>query len=575
MKTFLVCLLLGAAIGGAYYNALSGGFVFDDYLLVVNKSIFSQIAEDPWLALSPAVLGYRPFRTLSYLLDYRLGGMNPWFFHLSNVIYHWLTACFVFLVTMRLTRDIEQDKEEETLKARETRCWRIALFVAFVWALHPVQTDSVSYISGRRDIIGGLCLFLAFWAYLRFRAAQSGGPWRVGWLALSCLVYGLGILSKESVLVLPALCWFYDALREGMWEALRRRWALYFMVLLGGFAVLWWFAGSLLERLVLRLDWYGDSIVGNFATVARIWLHYLLLMVYPATLSADYSYNAFPASQSFLESEVLGALAIIVSVAAAAWTFSRWRPLIGYGALWMLITILPVSHLIPIKEIMAEHYLYVPLFGFALICGILFDAACGAVVVSGVWRGRALIVYGLTVVLLILAGARVVTRNRDWADEETLWTITAQTMPRCARAHYNLAGIHLRHRRIGDAQREFATVLAISPNHANALAGLGEIAFQQRLYGQALGYANQAAMSDPRNFRAQYLLGWIHLALKKLDEAETYFRQAMKLSPTSALIYAGLEAVAKERGDAEAAARWAEKQRSFSQKRSTPSRSSP
>jgi tetratricopeptide (TPR) repeat protein len=220
---------------------------------------------------------------------------------------------------------------------------------------------------------------------------------------------------------------------------------------------------------------------------------------------------------------------------------------------------------------MAEHYLYAPLFGFALICGILFDAACGAVAMGGVWRGRALVVYGLVAALLMLAGTRIIARNRDWANEETLWTVTAQTMPRCARAHYNLAGIHLRHRRIGDAQREFTTVLAISPNHVDALAGLGEIAFQQKRYGHALGYATQAAVIKPRSFRTQYLLGWIHLALKKLDDAETYFRQAMELRPRYAPIYAGLEAVAKERGDAEAAARWAEKQRSLPQKRSTPS----
>ncbi|MGE0684938.1 MAG: tetratricopeptide repeat protein [Candidatus Binatia bacterium] len=568
MKTFLVCLLLGAAISGVYYNALSGEFVFDDYLLIVNRSIFPQIAENPWLALSPAVLGYRPFRTLSYLLDYRLGGMNPWFFHLSNILYHWLTACLVFLVTIRLTRDIERSAAEESPTGREARCWRIALFVAFIWAIHPVQTDSVSYISGRRDIIGGLCLFLAFWGYLRFRAAPPVGSWRFGWLALSCLVYGLGILSKESVLVLPALCWFYDALREGVWMSLRRRWALYFIVLLGGFAVLWWFAGAWIEQLVFKFDWYGGSVIGNFATVTRIWLHYLSLMVYPITLSADYSYNAFPVSQSFLEPEVFLALAIIVSMGAAAWALSRWRSLIGYGAFWLLIAILPVSHLIPIKEIMAEHYLYVPLFGFALICGILFDAACGTIVGGGLWRGRALVVYGLAVVLLILAGARVVIRNRDWADEETLWTVTAQTMPRCARAHYNLAGVHLRQKRIGDAQREFTTVLAILPNHMNALVGLGEIAFEQKQYGQAFGYANQAVLINPHNFRVQYLLGWTYLAFKKLDEAEIYFRQAMKLRPRYLPIYTGLETVAKERGDAEMAARWAEKRHSLSQKRS-------
>lgn len=570
MKTVLVCLLLGAAIGGVYYNALAGGFVFDDYLLVVNKQVFARVAADPWSAFSPAVLGYRPLRTFSYLVDHRFGGMNPWVFHLSNILYHWVTACLVFLVTVRLTRDIGQIEDEGSLEARETRWWRVALFTAFIWALHPVQTDSVTYISGRRDILGGLCLFLAFWAYLQFRAAQARAPWRFTWLLLSCVVYGLGILSKESVLVLPALCCLYDIQREGVREAFRRRWALYSLVLLLGAVVLWVFAGNMIWGTVLKLAWHGDSMQGNFATVARIWLHYLSLLVYPATLHADYSYEAFPVSRSFLDPGVLSALAFIVSVAAAAWALSRWRPLIGYGALWMLIAILPVSHIIPIQELLAEHYLYVPLFGFALICGLLFDAACGALTTGGLWRGRALVVYGCVVVLLMLAGARVVVRNQDWVNEETLWTVTARTAPRCVRAHYNLAGIYLQQNRLEDARREFVNVLAITPNHSDALAGLGEIAFQQKQYGQALGFALQANANDSHHFRTQYLLGSIYHAFKKLDVAETYFRKARKLQPTYIPVYRQLETVAKERGEAKKAARWAKKRRFFSRKKSAP-----
>ena len=558
LQTSIVCLLLGAAIGVVYYNALSGDFVFDDYLLVVNHPIFPKITNDPWSVFSWAVLGYRPFRTLSYVIDYRLGGMQPWFFHLSNVFYHWVSACLVFLVTLRLTRDIGQAGSEENVETRELRCWRTAIFVVFFWALHPVLTDSVTYISGRRDILGGLCFFFAFWAYLRFRSVQTETLLRFGWLLLSCLVYGLGILSKESVIMLPLLCWLYDVRREGFWVSFYRRWAIYGLVLLLGFAVLWHFAGGMIWKAVLKFSWHGGSMEGNFATVARIWSHYLSLMVYPKTLNADYSFDAFPVSSSFLAPDVLEALAILAVCAVLTWALSRWRPLIGYGALWMLIAILPVSHIIPIREVAAEHYLYVPVFGFALICGVLFDAACGGRAVSAVRRSRPLIVYGLVALLLMLAGMRIVDRNRDWANEEALWSATVQTARRCVRAHYNLAGIYLRQNRIEDAKREFTIVLAITPNHRDTLAGLGEIAFQERQYGQALGYALQATKDGVHTFRTQYLLGWIYLAMKKLDEAENYFQKARRLRPRYADLYTGLETIAKERGDAEAAARWAE-----------------
>src|SRR5581483_5300393 len=101
--------------------------------------------------------------------------------------------------------------------------WRPAIFVTALWALHPVLTDTVTYISGRRDILGGLCLFFGLWAYLRFRAATHRGSLKYGWLLLSCVAYGLGIMSKESVIVLPILCWLYDVQHEGLAASLRRR----------------------------------------------------------------------------------------------------------------------------------------------------------------------------------------------------------------------------------------------------------------------------------------------------------------------------------------------------------------
>ena len=569
IKTSIVCLLLGAAVGIVYYNVLPGGFVFDDYLLIVNHPIFPKITAAPWSVLSPTVLGYRPLRTFSYVLDYWLGGMQPWVFHLSNILYHWVTACLVFLVTLRLTRDVGgEGSAEEEVETRERRCWRTAILVALFWALHPVLTDSVSYISGRRDILGGLCFFFAFWAYLRFRAAQAKAPRRFGWLLLSCIVYGLGILSKESVITLPALCWLYDVQREGLGESIYRRWAIYVLVLLLGFAVLWYFAGAMILKTIVLQSWHGGSAESNFATVARIWVHYLSLMIYPKTLSADYSFDAFPISHSFFDPDVLTALSVLATVGVVAWALSRWRPLIGYGTLWMAIAILPVSHIIPIKEIAAEHYLYVPLYGFALICGVLLDAAYGSA--RDVGRARSLIVHGVIALLLVAAGIRIIERNRDWIDEETLWTVTVRTMPRCVRAHYNLAGVYLSRNRIEDARREFTVVLSLVPNHVNALAGLGEIAFQQKQYGQALGFALQAAAFEPQKFRVQYLLGWIYLGMKKFDEAQAYFQKARKLRPMYAGLYTGLESIAKERGDIKAAKRWAKMRRRLSPR--TPSK---
>ena len=103
MKKLLVCLVLAGAIGVAYYSALGNDFVFDDYLLVVESPVVRSSQPLAHFLASPTSLGYRPFRNLSYLLDVRAGGMQPWVFRLSNLLYHWLAACFVFLIALRLT----------------------------------------------------------------------------------------------------------------------------------------------------------------------------------------------------------------------------------------------------------------------------------------------------------------------------------------------------------------------------------------------------------------------------------------------------------------------------------------
>ncbi|MGE0824453.1 MAG: tetratricopeptide repeat protein [Candidatus Binatia bacterium] len=568
MKKLLVCLVFAGAIGGAYYNTLGNDFVFDDYLLVVENPFVRSTKPLSEFLLAPLSLGYRPFRTLSYVIDARIGGVQPWVFHASNLFYHWLTTCLVFLVTLRLTNMVPERQADALPLQNDTTLWRWrpAIFVTALWALHPLQTDAVTYISGRRDILGGLCLFLGLWTYGSFRIAElHAGVWRYGWLVLSCVVYGLGILSKESVIVLPVLCWMYDIQREGIVESLRRRWAIYFLVLLLGFAVLWYFAGPIFFMTIQNATWHGGSLEGNFATVARIWQHYLSLMVYPHTLLADYSYNAFPASSSFGETRVLVALGTltgaVIGISLLAW---QW-PLCRYGGLWMLVSILPVSHLIPIKEVVAEHYLYVPLFGFCLIVGVVLAALCGDGLTRGAtWsRVRAATVYGVVVLLLVGSVLRTVTRNRDWADEETFWTVVTQTAPQGARGHYNLAGTYKRLQRPGDAAREFMVTLAISPQHVGAIVGLGELAFEAGHYGQSLAYAKQAQVIDPQHPRVIYLLSWVKLALKEIDEAEQLFLQAATLMPNSSGVYAGLEAVAKERGDKEAEKQWADKRQAL------------
>src|SRR5262245_3828444 len=124
MKKGAVWLLLGIVIAGVYANALGNGFVFDDYLIVLSNPALPRVVKEPWLALSLNTLGYRPLRTLSYVLDFSLGGVKPWLFHFNNILYHWITAGFVFLVAFRLTNNRTLRPSDETeVGGRPTWQW--------------------------------------------------------------------------------------------------------------------------------------------------------------------------------------------------------------------------------------------------------------------------------------------------------------------------------------------------------------------------------------------------------------------------------------------------------------------
>ncbi len=526
MKKLAVCFFLAVAIGGVYYNALSNGFVFDDYLLVVNRSALPQVVSEPLLAFSPTALGYRPLRTLSYVLDYRLGGMHPWVFHLNNLIYHWIAACLVFFVTLRLVASNAVASSPDT-------ALRTALFAALLWAMHPVQTEAVTYISGRRDILTGLFFFLGLYAFLRFRA-QSRQPAPRGrqasWLLLAVLAYGLGLLSKEMAVTLPLVMLSYDYVYGLRLEEVKFGWTyvrelgrgiartvwghkyLYLPLLLGG--VCFSLYAVFVALPVWRVGWYGGSIATNFLTTARIWVYYLYLLLWPVPLLADYT-GAFAVTRSLFDPWALSAVGLLLVLFLVTMGTLRYSRLAAFSGLWIAITLLPVSHIIPYPEMMAEHYLYIPSFGFCLLVALGLARLTEGFKpqASSLWK--MVVGYGLLVIFLIFYAGRTVIRNRDWRDDLTFYNRVVRDNPYSARARLGLG-------------------------YAYDRGGLTRMGIQQYLAGLRI---------DPRDPRLYTNLGAAHLKLKELGEAELVYQKALKLGFRSSELLNNLGFLYTQKGE--------------------------
>jgi len=481
-------LLLILVTTCVYVNSVSNAFVFDDVPLIVGDPKVREIRDLPhllWASKRDQPV-YRAVRTLSYAIDHAFSGFNPVGYHISNILYHTVTSLLVFNVVLSLTGALPA-----------------AIASGLLFAVHPIQTDAVTYLSGRRDLLAGLFVLLGFHAFIRYR--QTNRRWYLG---LALTAYVLGFFSKEMAITLPLLWLAYDVIwgpmldgesspasprwwTRRLWSALARA-NLFYLSIFAVAGALAFYVIILMPKAPRTLDYYGGSPSMTLLTVARISAHYVKLILFPVTLSADYSYNAFPVTDSWADPSAWLAILTLALIGYGLVRLVSYSKAAAFGGLWFFLTLLPVSHLIPHHELMAEHYLYLPLFGFALLLG--------ALLVQWARRQRqAKAIYALFGVVILLFSVRTIMRNRDWKDELTLWTKTVQAAPASARAQTNL----------------------------------GLALMERKMYPQAEQALKRALQIDPSSGHLHNALGLLYASIGRADLAEQAFQEAVRREPDS------------------------------------------
>ena len=512
LRPLPVLVLLGVLTFLVYLNSLQNEFVFDDLGLIVRSSKIKDLRNLPKILGVDGRAAYRPIRTASHAIDYALFGLNPAGFRAVNIALHVLNGTLLFFLFRTLLGNP-----------------RPALLAAMLFVVHPIQTESVAYISGRRDLLFAVFYLAGFACYVRYRETD-----RVRYLFLAGFAYLLSLLSKEMAISLPLLCLCYDVVRsipaagnsplsplravaEGVRTAVRRHTLLYAAGTAGLLFLVWYYVYRLNPSQ--QREMYGGGLGPTLMTSARIVVHYLKLLIFPVTLSADYSYNAFPVSRSLGDPRALFALAIL---GAVAWGLLRLLPSArwaAFGGLWFFVTLLPVSQIIPHHEMMAEHYLYLPSAGIFLTVGVLLERRLAR-------QPHQVAIATAFLLVVVLLSARTVIRNRDWRDSETLWTKTVQTAPESARVHINVGELALRKGHTVQAHREFQEAVRIQPNDAINRDNLGVVLLRHRMLEEAEQQFREAIRIQPRYVNSRVNLGLIYLNRRQLDEAEQEFRAA-------------------------------------------------
>ena len=390
-----------------YRPALGGPFLFDDLYLPFLIPNFAQNPLRDWVS------GMRPTLQATYWLNYRLFGLDAYYYHLVNLVLHAATGYFVWLVARKL---LEYVKVETT--ARNI----YAAFAAGVFLLHPLQTESVGYVASRSEVVSGLFFVIAWVVFLYRRETAI----RFGEVALVLVFFVLAITSKEHAAVLPAVLLLTDYFFNPGFtlEGIRKNWRIYAPIFGGaalGVAVIFKvvLARSSSAGFGMKDLTPADYLFTQFRSVVT----YLRLYFLPVGQNIDHD---FPLSRSLGDHLSWLCLLILLALTAASWIYRKKFPLAAFGFFLFLIFLAPTSSIVPIRDVLVERRMYLPVFALTL-CVIDF------------LRTRRLTVPALATGLGVVCVALAVgtwQRNHVWSSPISLWKDSVSNSPQKYRPRF-------------------------------------------------------------------------------------------------------------------------------------------
>ena len=543
-------LFLVAACLLSYANGLAGDFTYDDKAIVRDNARIrtpgsvAQVFSTPYFGGQRGLgTGYRPLLLLSFAVQHWLHGGSAVGFHAVNVLLH----CLVTLLFARLLLRLEVPDA-------------VVFGAALLFAVHPIHVEAVTSLVGRGEtlaavfVFGFLLLALRFRTDARRRSALLGG-------ALG--LYALGILTKESAAVAPALAflafWRLEAgsLRERLAGAMRKGALLY-----GGSAVV--LAASLvLRRLVLGGVLKSRNFVifelenplaslpaaDRALNAAAILFRYVGRIVLPIRLSADESAWSIPVARGVGLAGTAALLSVLLLFVAAVVGERRKRD-VAFGLLFFGIAFAPTANLLfPTGTIFAERLAYLPSAGFLLA---LASSIAGVRAPLPVSRSR---VAALAVLVLAFA-ARTVTRNLVWKDDASLFEATVRSSPESAKAHYNLGWIHARAGRLPEALDHYTRATRIYPKYFDAWAGKGSVEQRMGDLASAENSFRRSLAAAPGYENGFFRLGVVRERRGDLVGAERALADGLRRNPKSSPLAYRLAIVRSSLGRESAESDW-------------------
>lgn len=500
--------LLALAVVLVYANTLQAPFVFDDRGAVVENPTIRTLWAWPGAFAPPpdgSTTTGRPFLNFTFALNYAISGLDVWSYHLVNLLIHGAAALTLWSLARRTLARLYPTTSD----------WP-AFFIALLWAVHPLLSESVTCVAQRTESLCGLFLLLTLAGFER-GTTTTGSPWPAWSLSLGAAL--LGMATKEVMATAPLLVLLFDrtfvaGTFGAAWRSRRRYYGLLALAWLPLLGLV--FAGGGTRGTSAGLG-LGVSPWEYLLTQTHALVIYLKLSVWPHHLIVDYGTAVV---RSLAEAWLPG-LAILGLLAATIWALAR-RPMAGFLGAWFFILLAPSSSVIPLlTQTIAEHRMYLPLLSIVV--------ALVAIAYRVSPRAAPFVLAGIALAF----GGRTIARNHDYRSEPALWAATIAQLPSNPRPHANLGIALQRQGAPADSLAHFQRALALDPIYVTALHGLGTSLLQLNRPDEALVPLQTAVSVAPNHADAQLALGNALVQTGRAAEALAAFAHSLRIHPAA------------------------------------------
>lgn len=500
MKKTWAAFILLVAVFISYAPAVRNGFVWDDTALILRDPLIRSWRLIPegfnhflFIDATPSDF-YRPLQRLSYTIDYLAAGFQPAFYHATSIIWHAFAAIALLIFAEELLVGFAVERPKARL---------VSLIAALIWAIHPVQSAAVVYVSGRADPLAAAFGF--FGLFLVLLAKDAIGPRKLALFAGSALALFLSALSKEAGLIFPVIgiiLYMIRNDRRNLWKpaaVLALVCTIYFVLRSGA------------EHQPPPQLTPSPPLLVRPIIVARAVAEYAGLIVFPRNLHMDRDVETQPtgfsdASLAHAASRELQTLLGLILIAAYfvwLWRARKRSPAVFACLVCVIITYLPVSGIIALNATVAEHWIYLP-SAFLFLAAVLQLAPLAQSLRSR--RSTLAVAAAALCMWIAFLGGRTFMRTFDWKDQPTFFERTIADGGDSARMLVNLAGLESSEGKLAEAAAHLHAALQKKPNQPLAIINLASVALKQNDFKQARELLNRATQMPIVDAQAHQLL---------------------------------------------------------------------